>query len=190
MRKGVLLATFLLFVVLIQPRSYARPVREPGYRELEQKADVIALLQVKTIEPAAEKPEDYGIARTYSAYTAHCSVVSVWKGLAGEEISLLFFQHPDGRPGFNGVITAPFFEELTRREEERTAYLVYLKKDGTGFAPVTGHMDAGLSIKAIPYFMPLPSSFSVLQPRDGSGEPIGRNDTEPRKARLEQERPE
>lgn len=173
MRK--IIAVSLLLAFLSQPCGEARPARSFSYDELQQEADVIALLQVTNIDVSFQNPEDYRIEKSYQAYTANCSVVSVFKGSASEKISLLFFQHPDGLPGFNGVIVAPFFEELTVLEGARTAYLAYLKNDGAGgLMPVSGHLDAGFSIKAVPWSMHYVPHFSVLQPRDESGKPIER----------------
>jgi hypothetical protein len=72
-------------------------------------------------------------------------VLATLKGTnLSNEVSIPFFQHPTGMPGFNGVIWAPF------SLDKRVRYLAFLKKMPHGrLLPVTGHLDAGLSIKTI-----------------------------------------
>jgi hypothetical protein len=125
--------------------SMARPVKTWTHQELFQSADAVLVLAVLDIEMAQEKPAAYGIADTYQAYRARCRVLGVLKGDAlPQEVSLLFFQHADGRPGFNGVIAAPF------SRDKRLEFLAYLRREKSGgWVPVTGHEDAGLSIKAV-----------------------------------------
>ena len=123
----------------------ARPVKTWSHQELFQSADTVVVLEVVGIDLAPEKPAAHGIAATYQAYRARCRVLGVLKGDAPpQEVSLLFFQHADGRPGFNGVIPAPF------SRDKRLEYLAYLRREKPGgWVPVTGHEDAGLSIKAL-----------------------------------------
>ena len=169
--------TLVAVALLLAPDNVeARPMKHPTYAELFQKSDVVVLLRVSTIEARSEAPQAYGIPDdSYHAYKAHCPIISTFKGSVSDKtISLLFFQHPDGRFGFNGVMAAPFYEQLTLPEEHRTAYLAYLRKDASGqFVPFTGHRDAGISIKAVPQHF-LPHHFSVLQPRDKLNKPVER----------------
>lgn len=176
--------TFIVwFVVLIvQPCGEPRPVSFLSPEESLEKADAVVLLSVINIDLSNENPEDYNIAQSYQAYIAHCSVISTFKGTLKGEVSLLFFQHPNGMPGFNGVIPAPFYEELTIDAAYRTRYLAYLKHNpqaSNEFIPVSGHQDAGASIFALtkPRSMQfLCPHFSVIQPRDASGKPIERTE--------------
>jgi hypothetical protein len=140
--KSVVIASVLADLAV---PGMAPPVKTWSHQELFQSADAVLVLAVLDIERAQEKPAAFGIADTYQAYRARCRVPGVLKGDAPpQEVSLLFFQHADGRLGFNGVIPAP----LSR--DQRLEFLAYLRREKSGgWVPVTGHEDAGLSIKAL-----------------------------------------
>ena len=127
----------------------ARPVRIWSHQELLTNSDFVAVLAADTIsvskDPSSSNPDPI----MYQDYVAHCRVLSVFKGdHAIQNIDVPFFQHPDGRPGFNGAMPAPF--TLNKGIE----YLAYLKKaaDGT-WMPTAGTHDAALSIKSIRFML-------------------------------------
>lgn len=182
MRRITLIVWFV--VLTVQPCGEPRPVNFLSHEESLEKADAVVLLSVINIDLSNENPEDYNIAQSYQAYKAHCSVISTFKGTLKGEVSLLFFQHPIGMPGFNGVIPAPFYEELTIDAAYRRKYLAYLKRNPEAldeFIPVSGHQDAGASIFALTkpetiQIQLLCPHFSVIQPKDAFGKPIDRTE--------------
>lgn len=137
----VTLLLFLFFATV----ATARPINPPSHSELHEKSDVILLLEVSDIQKSDKKTDKYPDPDFYQGYVAKCKVLSVLKGAHDKkELSIDFFQHPDGRPGFNGAIPAPL------SLDKRVIYLAYLKRDGQeNLVPVTGHYDAGLSIKTV-----------------------------------------
>jgi hypothetical protein len=145
--------------------AVGRPVEVPTYQQLQDRADLILILKVQTITETDAKTQ--GDADFYQGYQARCEVLSVLKGsLERTNIAIPFFQHPQGIPGFNGAIVAPFMLR------SNLAYLAYLKRLPTGeLAPLTGEYDAGLSIKMmfdqgtdiVPLKLP-PHGVGVAQP--------------------------
>lgn len=149
--------------------------------DFQKQSDFILLLSVSNIVELTAIPEEFIKLYNdgeYSVFTANCYVRSCFKGnLNTNMISITFVQHPDGKPGFNGIVPVPFYEELCLPEKTRTAYLAYLKKDSHGnFVPLTGHQDAGFSIKIVYDLFgrqcKLPQDFSILQPRDENDNPF------------------
>lgn len=168
----------LLLVLSIK----ARPVdMRLTYDDFQKQSDYILLLSVSNIVELTDIPAGFVRLHNggeYSVFTANCYVRSCFKGdLNTNMISITFVQDPGGRPGFNGILPAPFYEELCLPEKRRTGYLAYLKKDSNGnFVPLTGHQDAGFSIKIVydqfGWQCKLPQDFSVLQSRDMDDNPI------------------
>jgi hypothetical protein len=160
----------------------ARPIdMRLTYDDFQKQSDYILLLSVSNIVELTDIPEEFirlYNGGEYSIFTANCYVRSCFKGdLNTNMISITFAQDPGGRPGFNGIVPVPFYEELCLPEKRRTAYLAYLKKDSNGnYVPLTGHQDAGFSIKIVydrfGQQCKLPQDFSVLQPRDIDDNPI------------------
>ena len=136
--------TVFLMAMLLCSSVSARPVYKPTYSELQSKADVVLLLEVLNINEA-RIPEPNPDESVYRAYAAHCKVLATLKGRnVSNAVSIPFFQHPTGLSGRNGVISAPF------SLDKRVRYLAFLKKMPDGrLLPVTGHLDAGVSIKMI-----------------------------------------
>lgn len=160
----------------------ARPIdMRLTYDDFQKQSDYILLLSVSNIVELTDIPDEFiklCNGGEYSVFTANCYVRSCFKGnLNTNMISITFIQHPDGRPGFNGIVPVPFYEELCLPEKRRTAYLAYLKKDSNGnYIPLTGRQDAGFSIKIVydrfGQQCKLPQDFSILQPRDLDDNPI------------------
>ena len=168
--------------VLLALSLEARPIdMRLTYDDFQKQSDFILLLSVSNIVELTNIPEEFIKLYDdgyYSVFTANCYVRSCFKGnLNTNMISITFVQHPDGKPGFNGIVPVPFYEELCLPEKIRTAYLAYLKKDSHGnFVPLTGRQDAGFSIKIVHDLFgrqcKLPQDFSILQPRDENDNPI------------------
>lgn len=172
----------IVYTILAAWSLLARPIDiRLTYEDFQNQSDYILLLSVLNIVELTEIPKDFSRIYNngeYSIFTANCYVRSCFKGnLNTNTISIMFAQDPDCKPGFNGITPAPFYEELCLPEKYRTGYLAYLKKNSSGnFIPLTGHQDAGFSIKTvIGGFRRLYNSlnvFSVLQPRDVDDNPV------------------
>jgi hypothetical protein len=130
--KSVVIASLLAGLAV---PGVARPVKTWSHQELFQSADAVVVLAVLDIERAQEKPAAFGIADTYQAYRARCRVLGALKGDAPpQEVRLLFFQHADGRPGFNGVIPAP----LSRDQSAWSIWPICAAKSGSSAKFVPG----------------------------------------------------
>jgi hypothetical protein len=115
----------------------------PTFQELYDKADLVLILQVTEVAETDAKVTQYPDPNFYQGYRATCDVLSVLKGkLEEKNVSINFFQHPEGMIGYNGAIPAPF------SLDKRVRYLAYLQRKADGqLVAVTGEYDAGLSIK-------------------------------------------
>ncbi len=135
------LALIVMFACILS--AHSRPIEVPTYQELQTRADVILVLKVQAITEREPKAGERVDTNFYQCYTAECKVLSVLKGnLEQKLLSVPFFQHPQGIPGFNGAIAAPF------SLEDGVVFLAYMKRSQKDeLTPVTGNYDAGLSIK-------------------------------------------
>jgi hypothetical protein len=135
------LALIVTFICLLSVHS--RPVEVPTYQELQDKADLVLILKVQAITTREPKPGENVDTNFYQCYTAECKVLGVLKGALEQKVlSIPFFQHPEGIPGFNGAVAAPF------SLDDAVVFLAFMKRGPKGqLTPVTGEYDAGLSIK-------------------------------------------
>src|ERR1035437_4174689 len=126
----------LVFVVLLAAAvtALATPIELLSFQQLHDRADLILILKVQTIMETDVKTQEYGDPNFYQGYKTTCEVLSVLKGtLAQTNVAIPFFQHPQGIPGFNGAIPAPF------SLRNSLVFLAYLKRGPKGeLAPLTG----------------------------------------------------
>ena len=132
-----------IVLLAVSVMAHARPIEVLTYEQLQEKADLVLILKVQTITETDAKTRQYGDPDYYQGYKARCQVLSVLKGkLEQTTVAIPFFQHPQGIPGFNGAIPAPF------SLGDNMLFLAYLKRSEKGeLTPLTGEYDAGLSIK-------------------------------------------
>ena len=137
--------SIIIALLAASATALARPIEMLTYQQLHDRADLILILKVRAITEtdAKTKTEEYGDPDFYQGYKAKCEVLSVLKGsLEQTNVAIAFFQNPQGIPGFNGAIIAPFMLR------DNLVYLAYLKRRPNGeLAPLTGEYDAGRSIK-------------------------------------------
>lgn len=146
--------------------AHSRPIELLTYQELQDQADVVLVLKVETITAREPKPREMVDTNFYRCYMAECKVLSVLKGsLEQKVLSIPFFQHPQGLPGFNGAVAAPF------SLEDGITFLAFMKRDRKGqLIPVTGEYDAGLSIKMM-FDRPNPRHVKLPGPATKPAEP-------------------
>ena len=94
------LPLILMFVCII--KAHSRPIDVPTYQELHDRADLVLVLKVQAITAREPKVGEAVDTNFYRCYTAECRVLGVLKGnLKPKVLSIPFFQHPEGLPGFN-----------------------------------------------------------------------------------------
>jgi hypothetical protein len=135
--------SIIIALLAASATALGRPIEMLTYQQLHDRADIILILKVQTITETDAKTQEYGDPDFYQGYKAGCEVLSVLKGsLEQTNVAIAFFQNPQGMPGFNGAIVAPFMLR------HNLVYLAYLKRRPNGeLAPLTGEYDAGRSIK-------------------------------------------
>ena len=111
-------------------------------------SDLVAILSLERIEIAESVSPENPDPKNYQDYLAYCKIEYIFKGtIETNSIVIPFFQHPTGKPGFNGALPAPF----TQKSGKFMDYIAYLKKsDGNRWRPAAGSLDAALSIKSMP----------------------------------------
>jgi len=122
----------------------ARIIPYQPYEKLFKQADVVAIVELKSVSPSEKKLTGHGSPDKFDGKVALLTVGIVLKGDSGiNQISLLHFSYSKmGEP--NGALFLDF------SDSEKHQYLVFLKKDDdVSLAPVTGHYDAALSVKKI-----------------------------------------
>ncbi|MEI6810086.1 MAG: hypothetical protein WCN95_15315, partial [bacterium] len=136
-----------LALLIATQTAMARPIRVWSHQELYTNSDLVAILTVESVTLSAAVSTNNPVPSLYKDYVAHCKVLQVLKGDPTiTTVDMPFFQSPDGRPGFNGALPAPFTVQKT------IDYLAYLKHDPEGgWVATAGTYDAGLSIKTIKF---------------------------------------
>lgn len=137
----------IYILCLLSIQVLARPIKMYGFKELYELADVVVFLSLEKIEIAESVSPDNPNPEFYQDYLAHCKVDYLLKGtIETNSIVIPFFQNPEGKPGFNGALPAPFTQMPVKID-----YLGFLRKtNGKIWKPVAGSHDAALSIKAMP----------------------------------------
>ena len=137
--------TMLLLLVLSQ--AQARLIAFWPYQKLVDSSDLVAVVEVTSVEKTNVVWQDRGDPKRFQSYVAHADVAWTIKGAQKtKKIELVFFKYAE-TPGVlerNGALFVDF------RDTEKHQYLVFLRK-GTGetFVPTTGHYDASISVKEI-----------------------------------------
>jgi hypothetical protein len=133
----------LIALLAAAATALARPIEPLTYQQLRDRADLILILKLQAITETDTKTHEYGDPDFYQGYLAKCEVLSVLKGsLERTNVAIPFFQNPQGVPGWNGAIVAPF------SLRDNLVYLAYLKRRPNGdLVALSGEYDAGRSIK-------------------------------------------
>ena len=135
--------TTLIALLAAAITGQATPIDVPTYQQLHDQADLVLILKVQAIIETDAKTREYGDPDFFQGYKAKCQVLSALKGKLDQTVvTVPFFQHPKGIPGFDGAVPAPF------SLRDNLVFLAYLKRGQNGdLAPLTGEYRAGLSIK-------------------------------------------
>jgi len=159
------LALIVTFVCILS--AHSRPIEVPTYQELQARADLVLILKVQAITAREPKTGEKVDTSFYQCYTAECNVLGVLKGnLEQKVLSIPFFQHPQGMPGFNGAVAAPF------SLDDAFVFLAFMKRSQNGqLTPVTGNYDAGLSIKMMYNWQPDPRHVKLPPHTTNAAEP-------------------
>lgn len=135
----------LLWLITVSA-TYARPISYWPYRKLAQSSDIVAVVEVGSIDRTNAVLQGHGDAKGFQGYVAHAKIAYVIKGDENrKELDIVFLGYSENvRTPPNGALFIDF------REREKFLYLVFLKKDdGGNFTPTTGHYDALISVKKI-----------------------------------------
>ena len=137
---------------LLAGTCFSRPIQFPSYTKLFEMSDLVAILSLEKIEVAESVSPENPDPKMYQDYLAYCKVEHLFKGtIETNSIVIPLFQHPTGKPGFNGALPAPFTEMPVKID-----YIAYLKKsDKNIWRPAAGSLDAALSIKSMPMLLNL-----------------------------------
>jgi len=146
MKMKYYFATMLLLLIL--PQAQARTIAFWPYQKLVDSSDLVAIVEVASVEKTNVVWQDPGDPKRFQSYVAHADVAWTIKGAQKtKKIDLVFFKYAE-TPGVqiedNGALFVDF------RDPDKHQYLVFLRK-GTGesFLPTTGHYDASISVKEI-----------------------------------------
>lgn len=138
----ILISTTLVLMAAVT--ATARPIRYWPYSNLVEQADLVAVVEVVSITNSADALTAHGDTRRFQAKTARLKIAWIIKGQPIDEATLLFFTYSSiGQSEPNGGLFIAF------DEPDKHQYLVFLKKEGDRFIPVTGHYDASISVKSI-----------------------------------------
>jgi hypothetical protein len=135
----------LAICLLVAGTAAARPVRVWTYEDLFKEADVVAIVRVTEVRDTAARLEGYGDTKLYQGKEAEALVGLMLKGDRQPKLTFQFFSYaPKVSPLPNGAM----FADLSGFQKSH--YLVFLKKldDGT-LVPISGHFDAGSSVRAL-----------------------------------------
>lgn len=138
--------TFLILLSLIAASTtFARLIPYCPYGELMQSSDMVAVVEVGSIDKTNAVLQGHGDAGRFQGYVAHAKIAWVIKGdKHRKELDIVFFGYAGNVGEDDGALFIDF------REREKCQYLVFLKKDDVGnFVPATGHYDASISVKKI-----------------------------------------
>ena len=139
---------FVLFLLTL-PSANARVIPVWSYRELAERSDLIAVVDVSSITKTNIASDPWGGAyshqKIFQGQIAHLETLWIIKGDQKlKYLDLLFFTYA-------GIIREPNGADLISFDHtEQHRYLIFLRKDASGwFVPTTGQCDATLSIKVI-----------------------------------------
>lgn len=135
-----------LALVLLAPSvGTARGIPSWSYGELYEKADLVAIVEFRSIAPSKEKLSGHGDTERYDGKVARLAVGKVLKGNAEiKTVDLLHFVYSKKATVYNGATFLDF------SDGEKYQYLVFLRKSGKrSFIPVSGQYDAEVSVKKI-----------------------------------------
>ena len=138
---------FVCASVLLWPSvaANARLISVWPYEKLVDNSDVVALVEVKSIEKTSAVFSGHGDPERFQGYVAHMAVAWVIKGdQKMEQLNLAFFKYSTLWSEPNGALFIDF------REPEQHQYLIFARKGENGaWVPTTGHYDASISVKEI-----------------------------------------
>jgi hypothetical protein len=153
--------TSLMFA-LVLASAHARLIAPWPYPKLVDGSDLVAVVEVSSIEKTNAVFEGRADPDRFQGHVAHLQVAWVIKGdPKTEKLDLLFFTYSDGHLiGNDGALF------LVLQVGGKCQYLVFLRRDKSGcFVPVSGQYDAAISVKEIkqdsasrPGGIPLPST--------------------------------
>jgi hypothetical protein len=139
-------ALCLALVLLAPSASTARLTDLWPYEKLYEEADLIAIVELKSVSESEEKLSGHGDTDRFDGKIAQFAIGKVLKGKADSStISLLHFAYSKKNgPVSNGASFLDF------SDSKKYQYLVFLKKGANNtLSPVTGHYDADMSVKKI-----------------------------------------
>jgi hypothetical protein len=113
---------------------------------LVDSSDLVAVVDVSSIENANDVLEGHGDSKRYQSHIAHLKVAWVIKGdQKMKKLDLVFFTYSQPPPpDQDGALFTEF------PDKEKYQYLVFLKKvENDRFVATTGHYDASISVKRI-----------------------------------------
>jgi|SRR5437867_468696 len=137
-----------MLLLLVPSPAQTRIIAFWPYQKLVDSSDLVAIVEVTSVEKTNVVWQDRGDAKRFQGYVAHADVAWVIKGAQKpKKIDLVFFKYAE-TPGVqiedNGALFVDF------RDTDKHQYLVFLRKGaGESFIPTTGHYDASISVKQI-----------------------------------------
>jgi len=142
MKTGIL----CLLSILLLPSVQARFVSRWPYVKLVEKSDLVAIVEVRSIEKLDTVWDGPGNPGLFQGSIAHLDIAWVIKGDAKmQKLDLVFFRYCDTCVGEdNGALLIDF------RNPKKHQYLVFLRREASDrYVPATGQYDASISVKQI-----------------------------------------
>jgi hypothetical protein len=136
--------TAVLILISAAVTAEARIILDWPYSKLAKEADFVAVVEVISITNSADRLTGHRDPTLYQGRIARIKVGWMIKGEPTTEARLLFFSYSySSMSELNGATFISF------DQTDKHQYLVFLKRDGDKFIPVTGQYDASISVKVI-----------------------------------------
>ena len=140
------LALYIALALFVPSITLARPISFWPYEKLYKEADLVAIVELKSISETKQELSGHGPTDRFDGKSAELTTGIVLKGKPDiRSIHLKYFVYSKK---VNIIVNGAHFIDFS--DAKKYQYLVFLKKEDNGtFAPVTGHYDAALSVKKL-----------------------------------------